>query len=161
MSSTPIALHVSQIYTSCVTKACDRSRFNSLMHLLTRICRCPHVCVCMACRYEEALDDAEKVVELKPDWPRGWHRKGDAYYGLGEFQSAKRSYEESLRLDPSSASVKSALDQVNARLSGPPPSEMPGGGPFGAGFGGGNPFDSCACCIFFLFLCSHLLSSEF
>lgn len=34
--------------------------------------------------YEHALEDANKVVEIKPDWSKGWGRKGTALHGGGD-----------------------------------------------------------------------------
>jgi stress-induced-phosphoprotein 1 len=34
--------------------------------------------------YQKALDDATKATELKPDWSKGWARKGAASRGLGD-----------------------------------------------------------------------------
>lgn len=33
--------------------------------------------------FQSALDDAEKTIEIKPDWAKGWGRKGSALHGLG------------------------------------------------------------------------------
>ena len=33
--------------------------------------------------FESALDDAEKTIEIKPEWAKGWGRKGSALHGLG------------------------------------------------------------------------------
>jgi stress-induced-phosphoprotein 1 len=34
--------------------------------------------------YTKALEDANKVVEIKPDWSKGWGRKGTALHGGGD-----------------------------------------------------------------------------
>jgi stress-induced-phosphoprotein 1 len=31
--------------------------------------------------FDNALKDALKTTELKPDWPKGWTRVGAAYHG--------------------------------------------------------------------------------
>lgn len=39
--------------------------------------------------WSKALDDATKTTEIKPDWAKGWGRKGTALHGegdLGRFQ---------------------------------------------------------------------------
>ena len=33
--------------------------------------------------FQSALDDAEKTIEIKPEWAKGWGRKGSALHGLG------------------------------------------------------------------------------
>ena len=34
--------------------------------------------------FSKALEDANKVTELKPDWAKGWNRKGAALHGEGD-----------------------------------------------------------------------------
>lgn len=34
--------------------------------------------------YEKALEDAEKAISIKPDWSKGYARKGAAYKGMGD-----------------------------------------------------------------------------
>ena len=29
-------------------------------------------------KFDKALKDAEKAIEIKPDWSKGWARKGEA-----------------------------------------------------------------------------------
>jgi stress-induced-phosphoprotein 1 len=33
--------------------------------------------------FSHALEDANKVTEIKPDWAKGWTRKGAALHGQG------------------------------------------------------------------------------
>lgn len=42
--------------------------------------------------YRAALADAQKTVELKPDWARGYSRLGAAYYGLDQLDDAATAY---------------------------------------------------------------------
>ncbi|KAI8826796.1 uncharacterized protein EV422DRAFT_11060 [Fimicolochytrium jonesii] len=74
--------------------------------------------------YEAALKDAEKTVEIKPDWPRGYSRKGAALHGLGDLEQAAEVYKAGLQVDPNNAPLKKALDEVEAAM----------------GDGGANPF---------------------
>ena len=34
--------------------------------------------------WQKALEDANKVTEIKPDWAKGWGRKGTALHGEGD-----------------------------------------------------------------------------
>ena len=34
--------------------------------------------------FDKALEDANKTTELKPDWAKGWGRKGSALHGTGD-----------------------------------------------------------------------------
>jgi stress-induced-phosphoprotein 1 len=69
-------------------------------------------------RYEEALTDAEKVVSIKPDWVRGYSRQGAALHGLGKMEDAARAYQGGLKIDPSNAQLKAALQEVLQSMSG-------------------------------------------
>jgi len=66
--------------------------------------------------YQHALEDAEKVTEIKPDWAKGWGRKGAAMHGLGDLLGAHDAYEEGLKLDPNNAQNKSGLAAVNRAI---------------------------------------------
>ena len=37
--------------------------------------------------YQKALDDANKATEIKPEWAKGWSRKGAAARGLGDLRT--------------------------------------------------------------------------
>ncbi|TAQ87478.1 hypothetical protein B7494_g4203 [Chlorociboria aeruginascens] len=66
--------------------------------------------------YENALKDADKVVELKPDWAKGWGRKGAAMHGLKDLIGALDAYEEGLKLDPNNAQNKTGLASVQRAI---------------------------------------------
>lgn len=66
--------------------------------------------------YQQALEDAEKVTEIKPDWAKGWGRKGAAMHGLGDLLGAHDAYEEGLKLDPNNAQNKNGLAAVNRAI---------------------------------------------
>ncbi len=38
--------------------------------------------------FDLALEDAEKTTEIKPDWAKGWGRKGAALHGTGDLGKA-------------------------------------------------------------------------
>ena len=66
--------------------------------------------------YEHALEDATKVTEIKPDWAKGWGRKGAAMHGLGDLLGAHDAYVEGLKLDPANAQNKNGLASVNKAI---------------------------------------------
>ncbi|KAK6496874.1 Hsp90 cochaperone [Arthrobotrys musiformis] len=87
--------------------------------------------------FEEALKDATKCTEIKPDWSKGWSRKGAALHGTGDLIGAIDAYEEALKLDANNATAKQGLNSVHEAIRreqerdgvrGPP-----GGGPGGMG----------------------------
>ncbi|KIW70333.1 hypothetical protein PV04_02612 [Phialophora macrospora] len=66
--------------------------------------------------YQAALDDANKTTEIKPDWAKGWGRKGAAQHGLGDLVGAKDAFEEALKLDPSNAQAQQGLQAVTRAI---------------------------------------------
>ena len=68
-------------------------------------------------RWTEALADAEKTTEMKPDWAKGYARKGAALFGMRELERAKEAYEEGLKREPENAMLKSGLDDVAMVMS--------------------------------------------
>ncbi|KAL4930500.1 Hsp90 cochaperone STI1 [Aspergillus undulatus] len=67
--------------------------------------------------YEQALADAEKAIEIKPDWAKGHQRKGAAARGLGDLLSANDAYEEALKLEPGNEQAKNGLNAVKREIS--------------------------------------------
>jgi stress-induced-phosphoprotein 1 len=64
----------------------------------------------------QALTDAEKTVELKTDWAKGYSRKGAALYGLEQYDKAFEVYEKGLKLDPENSLLKKGLEDVQAAM---------------------------------------------
>lgn len=64
--------------------------------------------------YESALSDAQKVVSLSPQWPKGYSRLGAAYHGLGKLDEAEKAYSDGLELDSSNAQLQQGLSDVRA-----------------------------------------------
>ncbi|KAK2196050.1 bifunctional Heat shock protein Sti1-like/STI1 domain/Tetratricopeptide repeat 2/Tetratricopeptide repeat/Tetratricopeptide-like helical domain superfamily/Tetratricopeptide repeat 1/Heat shock chaperonin-binding [Babesia duncani] len=67
--------------------------------------------------FKEALEDANKCIELKPDWPKGYSRKGLAEYKLGDTEAAKATYKLGLQIDPNNEPLKNALREVETDFS--------------------------------------------
>jgi len=66
--------------------------------------------------FDDALQDAARTTELKPDWSKGFGRKGAALHGQGDLIGAVDAYEEALKLDPTNAQAKSGLQSVNEAI---------------------------------------------
>ncbi|KAK4156170.1 hypothetical protein C8A00DRAFT_30983 [Chaetomidium leptoderma] len=66
--------------------------------------------------WDGALSDAEKTTEIKPDWPKGWGRKGTALYGKGDLLGAHDAYEQGLKIDPNNAGMKNDLASVKKAM---------------------------------------------
>ncbi|XP_046473704.1 stress-induced-phosphoprotein 1 [Neodiprion pinetum] len=76
-------------------------------------------------KYEQALEDAAKTVELKPDWVKGYSRKGSALAYLGRLDESIKAYEEGLKLDPDNQQLREGLSEVQAQRSDANPFNAP------------------------------------
>jgi len=85
--------------------------------------------------WQKALDDANKTTEIKPDWAKGWGRKGTALHGNGDLVGATEAFEEALKLDPNNAQAKSGLDAVKRAVEAEARADGLGSDP-SAGLGG-------------------------
>ncbi|KAM0477863.1 hypothetical protein ACHAPX_005629 [Trichoderma viride] len=77
--------------------------------------------------WDNALNDADKTTEIKPDWAKGWGRKGAALHGKGDLLGANDAYEAGLKHDPNNAQLKSGLASVEKAMQ----QEAGGGNPMG------------------------------
>ncbi|KAM9857460.1 uncharacterized protein ACBR49_001086 isoform 2-T3 [Aulostomus maculatus] len=50
-------------------------------------------------QYSAALADAQRSIQLAPDWPKGYFRRGCALMGLKRYVEAEKAMEEVLKLD--------------------------------------------------------------
>lgn len=60
----------------------------------------------------KALKDAERCIELKPEWWKGYSRKGAAEHALLRFDAARATYNQGLTLDPDNASLLQAAEEA-------------------------------------------------
>lgn len=63
-------------------------------------------------KYMDALDDADTCIALKPDWAKGYVRRGAALHGLRRFADAAAAYEKGLQVEPSNAACSQGLADV-------------------------------------------------
>lgn len=86
-------------------------------------------------KYDKAFEDGKKCVDLKPDWSKGYTRKGLAEFFLGKFDDAAETYKAGLKLAPDDAVLKEGLRKaMDAKY------EVPGAAPGRGGGGGGGGF---------------------
>ncbi|XP_053189004.1 stress-induced-phosphoprotein 1 [Scomber japonicus] len=50
-------------------------------------------------QYPQALADAERSIQLAPEWPKGHFRKGSALMGMKRYSEAEKAMEQVLKLD--------------------------------------------------------------
>ncbi|GFS32031.1 stress-inducible protein [Actinidia rufa] len=60
-------------------------------------------------KFAEAFSDAEKAVELKPDWPKGYYRVGTAHMWLRRYDDAVSACKNGLEIVPNNEALKSGL----------------------------------------------------
>ncbi|KAL3670109.1 hypothetical protein V7S43_004425 [Phytophthora oleae] len=65
---------------------------------------------------DEALKDADQCIALKPNWPKGYSRRGSALYALGRYADAYRAYKDGLSHEASNAGLLEGLRLVEAKL---------------------------------------------
>jgi len=86
-------------------------------------------------QYEKALEDGRECVKLKPDWPKGYTRKGLAEFFLKKYDDAAETYKAGLKLAPEDATLKEGLQKaMDAKY------DIPGSGAGAGGGGGGGLF---------------------
>ncbi|GBG34403.1 Tetratricopeptide repeat protein 1 [Hondaea fermentalgiana] len=61
---------------------------------------------------ETALKDAEECIALKPDWGKGYVRKGAALHNLKKYDESAAAYEKGLEFEPELAALKNGLEAV-------------------------------------------------
>jgi len=56
-------------------------------------------------------------VAIKPDWSKGYGRKGTALYGLKRFREAEKAYNDGLAIDPTNEQLKKGLAEMKDSVS--------------------------------------------
>ena len=57
-------------------------------------------------KFDEALDDANKCIQLKPDWAKGYVRKGTVYIAQSKLGQAEEVYKQGLKVCTEKAPLK-------------------------------------------------------
>ncbi|XP_062256888.1 stress-induced-phosphoprotein 1 [Platichthys flesus] len=65
-------------------------------------------------QYPQALADAERSLQLAPDWPKGHFRKGSALMGMKRYSEAEKAMEQVLKLDKDCE--EAANDLINCKV---------------------------------------------
>ena len=69
-------------------------------------------CYASLSKFTEAYEDGKKCVELKPEWAKGYSRKGHAEFFLGKLAESKETYEAGLKLAPEDKALVEGLAKV-------------------------------------------------
>ncbi|KAM0884682.1 hypothetical protein ACQ4PT_030823 [Festuca glaucescens] len=57
----------------------------------------------------EALFDADVCIAKRPEWVKGYYRKGAAHMSLKEYEEASEAFQDGLELDPGNAEMEKLL----------------------------------------------------
>ena len=69
-------------------------------------------CYASVGKLNAAIEDAEKCVELKPDWGKGYHRKGTALHKMRKFEDSMDAYAKGLEVDPTNTAMKNGMEEM-------------------------------------------------
>ncbi len=61
---------------------------------------------------KKAIEYLSNAIKLQPDYASAYYNRGNAYYGLGQYQRAIKDYSEAIRLKPND--VDSHYNRANA-----------------------------------------------
>ena len=64
-----------------------------------------------------ALKDAEKCIEIKPDFIKGYTRKAFSHFCMKEYHKALAAYEQALKIDPNNADALNGINSVQAAIT--------------------------------------------
>lgn len=68
-------------------------------------------------RFDEALAAAERSIELNPQWPKGYLRKGQALEQMFRYGDALKSFEAGLAVDANDASLTTAATTMKGVIA--------------------------------------------
>eukprot|EP01084_Bolivina_argentea_P046641 85884_1 len=63
-------------------------------------------------KYLDALNDANKCIKLKPEWAKGYVRKGNVYSTQNKLEEAEAVYNRGLKLCTEQAPLKKAINNL-------------------------------------------------
>jgi len=62
---------------------------------------------------QEALNYADKCIEINPSWAKGYQRRGQALVAQEKIDEAKEAFNKGLEYDPENTQIKSALQNLD------------------------------------------------
>ncbi|RNC53893.1 stress-induced protein sti1, partial [Trypanosoma cruzi] len=64
---------------------------------------------------ESAIRDADRAVELRPTWFKGYSRQGDAFFKMKKYSQAAEAYEMALQFDPGNNNLLQSVEEARQR----------------------------------------------
>lgn len=88
--------------------------------------------------HEAAADDAQRAIDLDPNFTKAYSRLGHALFSSGDIKGSVKAYESGLEREPGNANMQQALNVAKAKLKEQEPVARSGAGAdAGAGAGAG------------------------
>lgn len=74
-------------------------------------------CYTKLCAWHDGMRDAEKCIELKPEFGKGYSRKANIHFFMKEYEKAAEAYKKGLEVDPTSEEMKDGLRRCLEQIS--------------------------------------------
>ncbi|CCW59905.1 unnamed protein product [Phytomonas sp. EM1] len=73
---------------------------------------------CWQClgEYDKAMEDSEQCIKMRPDWLKGYFRKGLALQSMNRLDEAQKTFQEALKVEPHNQEVMDKLQAINDLL---------------------------------------------
>ena len=69
-------------------------------------------CLLQLKKVSKALQDADDCIRLKPDWEKGFYRKGAVLEAMERFEDALVAYQQALELKPDNKDIQMRVKNV-------------------------------------------------
>ncbi|CCW67125.1 unnamed protein product [Phytomonas sp. Hart1] len=66
--------------------------------------------------FEKSIADSEMCIQMRPDWLKGYFRKGTALQSLNKLDESQRVFQEALKVEPTNQEVMDKLQALNHLL---------------------------------------------
>lgn len=66
--------------------------------------------------YEKAAEDASFCIKVRPDWLKGYFRKGVAMQNMNKLDEAQKAFDGALKVEPNNHEVMEKLQAINIQL---------------------------------------------
>jgi len=66
--------------------------------------------------YKNAMIDAEHIIEIRPNWIKGYYRKAEALKGLKNYLESLNFYHQALKFNPSNEKILNAISTIEILL---------------------------------------------
>jgi len=67
-------------------------------------------------QYKKANIDADRIIEIRPNWIKGYYRKAEALKGLKRYLESLDYYHQALKFNPSSEKILNAISTIEILL---------------------------------------------